>query len=43
MFNHKAKKQALRYLKQTQESYEEWIYKITQKAQDLFDQRVATA
>lgn len=43
MFNHKAKNQALRYLKQTQESYEEWISKITQKAQDLFDQRVATA
>lgn len=43
MFNHKAKKQALRTLKQTQKSYEEWISKITQQAQDLFDQRVATA
>lgn len=43
MFNHKAKQQAIRNLKQTQKSYEEWISKITQKAQDLFDQRVTTA
>jgi hypothetical protein len=43
MFNHQAKEQALRYLKKTQKSYEEWISKVTQKAQALFEQRVATA
>ncbi|ESA32462.1 dna polymerase iii subunit gamma tau [Leptolyngbya sp. Heron Island J] len=43
MFNHKAKKQALKYLEKTQKSYEAWVSKITQTAQELFALRVATA
>ena len=43
MFNHQAKEQSLRYLEKTQKSYKEWISKVTQKAQELFEQRVVTA
>jgi uncharacterized protein YoxC len=43
MFNHKTKQQAIKTLKRTQESYEDWISEITQRAEDLFDRRVATA
>jgi len=43
MFNHQAKKQSLRYLEKTQKSYKKWISTVTEKAQELFDQRVSTA
>lgn len=43
MFNHKTKQQAIKTLERTQESYEEWISELTQRAKDLFDQRVSTA